>query len=105
MSERLTIHDIARLAGVSTATVSRVLNQKPDVDSLTRERILRIMDEHGDVPDFSAMRLAGNHARKPRLVAPAFPADFLWGAAFDDQWDGRHHIPDKRRVRYLSEHI
>jgi beta-glucosidase len=27
------------------------------------------------------------------------------GASFQDQWDGRNHIPDKRRVRYLSEHI
>ncbi|MFL5691944.1 MAG: LacI family DNA-binding transcriptional regulator, partial [Ktedonobacteraceae bacterium] len=44
MAEKLTIHDIARLAGVSKATVSRVLNQKPDVDPATRERILRIMD-------------------------------------------------------------
>jgi beta-glucosidase len=81
MRERLTIQDIARLAGVSTATVSRVLNQKPDVDPLTRERILHIMDEHGYVPDFSAMRLAGNHARKNRPALPTFPANFLWGAA------------------------
>jgi beta-glucosidase len=27
------------------------------------------------------------------------------GAAFDDQWDGRNHVPDKRRVQYLREHI
>jgi len=32
MAEKLTITDIAHLAGVSTATVSRVLNQKQDVD-------------------------------------------------------------------------
>ncbi|HEY7349824.1 MAG TPA: GH1 family beta-glucosidase [Ktedonobacterales bacterium] len=81
MRERLTIQDIARLAGVSTATVSRVLNQKPDVDPLTRERIARIMDEHGFVPDFSAMRLAGNQGRKSRAAGPVFPASFLWGAA------------------------
>ena len=81
MRERLTIQDIAHLAGVSTATVSRVLNQKPDVDPLTRERILRIMDEHGFVPDFSARRLAGNTIRKSHPAVPAFPANFLWGAA------------------------
>jgi beta-glucosidase len=27
------------------------------------------------------------------------------GASFDDQWDGRSHVPDKRRVSYLSAHI
>ena len=81
MKDRLTIQDIAHLAGVSTATVSRVLNQKPDVDPMTRERILRIMEEQGFVPDFSAMRLAGNQARKTHQAAPIFPANFLWGAA------------------------
>ncbi|HLV98369.1 MAG TPA: GH1 family beta-glucosidase [Ktedonobacterales bacterium] len=81
MRDRLTIQDIARLAGVSTATVSRVLNQKPDVDPATRERILNLMDEYGFVPDFSAMRLASNQGRKSRVAGPAFPASFLWGAA------------------------
>jgi beta-glucosidase len=81
MSERLTIQDIARLAGVSTATVSRVLNQKPDVDPATRERVLRLMDEYGFVPDFSAMRLASNQSRKNHAALSAFPANFLWGAA------------------------
>lgn len=27
------------------------------------------------------------------------------GAAFEDQWNGRGHIPDKRRTRYLRDHI
>ena len=39
MTSKVTIQDIARLAGVSKATVSRVLNHKPDVDPETRERI------------------------------------------------------------------
>ncbi len=81
MKEQLTIRDIAQLAGVSKATVSRVLNQKPDVDPLTRERILHIMEEHGFVPDFAAVRLASHPTQKPRSTFPAFPANFLWGAA------------------------
>ncbi len=79
MSERVTIQDIARLAGVSTATVSRVLNQKPDVDPSTRERVLGVIEEYGFVPDFAATRLASNQGRKSR--AAAFPVNFLWGAA------------------------
>jgi beta-glucosidase len=81
MKERLTIYDIAQLAGVSKATVSRVLNQKPDVDPATRERILQIMEAHGFVPDLSATQLAANTTRKPRVAFPFFPAQFLWGAA------------------------
>ena len=81
MSEKLTIRDIARLAGVSTATVSRVLNQKPDVDPDTRKRILRLMEEQGFIPDLSAVSLASSPLRHKRAAPTAFPADFLWGVA------------------------
>ncbi|WP_084658803.1 LacI family DNA-binding transcriptional regulator [Thermogemmatispora onikobensis] len=71
MSTRMTISDIARLAGVSKATVSRVLNHKPDVDPVTRERILRIMEEHNFVPSVTASGLA---AGKGHLIGVLVPA-------------------------------
>jgi len=78
MAEKLTIKDIARLAGVSKATVSRVLNQKLDVDPATRERILRIMEEQGFVPSITASNLAGGRSRLlgalvPSLTWPLIP--------------------------------
>ncbi len=81
MKEKLTIREIARLAGVSKATVSRVLNKKPDVDEATRERVLRIIEERGFVPDTFAVELAAARPRVMRPAMPSFPADFLWGAA------------------------
>jgi LacI family transcriptional regulator len=44
---RPSIHDIARLAGVSAATVSRVANAHPDVSDETRKRVQHVMHEHG----------------------------------------------------------
>ena len=41
-----TIRDIARIAGVSVTTVSRVLNHRPDVNEATRERVEQIMAEY-----------------------------------------------------------
>ncbi len=70
MADKLTIVDIARLAGVSKATVSRVINQKPDVDPETRERILRIMAEAGFVPSLTATSLAG----RSRLIGVLVPS-------------------------------
>src|SRR5260221_12552187 len=44
---RLTIAEIAAAAGVSVPTVSRVLNQRPDVAPATRERVQRLFAEPG----------------------------------------------------------
>lgn len=52
-----TIKDIARLSGVSTQTISRVINQKPDVSPETRERILEIIKQTGYQPSAVARSL------------------------------------------------
>lgn len=71
MPEKLTIRDIARLAGVSTTTVSRTLNHKPDVDPETRERIMRIINDHRYVPSGTASRLAGGRSRLVGVLVPS----------------------------------
>jgi LacI family transcriptional regulator len=71
MGKKLTIQDIAHLAGVSKATVSRVLNQKQNVDPTTRELILRIMREQGFVPSIAASGLAGGRTRLVGALVPS----------------------------------
>jgi len=44
---RSTIRDIAKRSSVSIATVSRVLNGRPDVSDETRDTVLRLIREHG----------------------------------------------------------
>ncbi len=71
MSNKLTIRDIAQLAGVSTATVSRVLNNKPDVDPATRERVMQVVHEHGFVPSVTASSLAGGRSPLLGVLVPS----------------------------------
>jgi LacI family transcriptional regulator len=52
------IRDIARLAGVSTATVSKVLNNYTEVSDATKTRILKIVEEVGYIPNSSARALS-----------------------------------------------
>lgn len=68
---RATIGDIARRAGTSKATVSRVLNGKPDVDPETRRRIAEIVRELRYVPSSAATGLA--HGR-PNLIGMLVPS-------------------------------
>ena len=53
-----TVHDIARTAGVSLATVDRVLNERPGVRAKTRERVIAAMNTLGYVRDVGAANLA-----------------------------------------------
>src|SRR6185437_12169906 len=55
---RLTITDIAHLAGVSKETVSRVINKAPYVNKKTRARVEAVIAEHGYQPDPQARGLA-----------------------------------------------
>lgn len=79
MTKRLTIQDIARLAGVSHSTVSRVLNKKPDVDAATRERVLRVVAEHGFVPSQAATRLAGGRSQILGVLVPPLSWPYIEG--------------------------
>ncbi len=72
MTKKPTIRDIARLAGVSKSTVSRVLNNSVKVDPVTRERIQRVIAEQGFVPDRTAMQLARGDRQLIGILLPAF---------------------------------
>jgi LacI family transcriptional regulator len=68
-----TIYDVARLAGVSIASVSRVLNDQRNPRQETRDRVLRAVAELGFVPDSAARALSarlkevvGVVVRRPR---------------------------------------
>jgi LacI family transcriptional regulator len=54
--------EIAHLAGVSRATVSRVINDYAYVKPATRERVLRIIEQHSYSPHFSTQILAGKRS-------------------------------------------
>lgn len=68
---RVTIADIARQAGVSKATVSRVLNGKPDVDEVTAQRIRRIVTETGYTPSARAVGLARGRTQIVGVLVPS----------------------------------
>lgn len=51
--------DIARLAGVSRSTVSRVINNYSNVPEATREKVMKIVKEHNYMPNTFARTLAG----------------------------------------------
>lgn len=53
----MTIKDIAKACGVSVSTVSRVLNNRPDVSEPVRKRVLAVVEANGYIPNDSARDL------------------------------------------------
>jgi len=56
------IKDIARIAGVGVSTVSRVINNHPDVKLQTREKVLNVIKENNYIPNNSARNLKKNNS-------------------------------------------
>ena len=59
----INIKDIARISGVGVSTVSRVLNNHPDVKDETRRKILEVMKENNYIPNNSARNLKRNASK------------------------------------------
>ena len=59
----MNIKDIAKLAGGGVSTVSRVLNNHPDVKKETRDKVLEVIKEHNYVPNNSARILKSNNMK------------------------------------------
>lgn len=81
MSERVTMADVAREAGVSLMTVSRVVNHKGDVSPDTRQRILGIIERLGYRPSGIARGLATQRTRTLGLVIPDVANSFFASVA------------------------
>lgn len=73
----VTISDIAREAGVSIKTVSRVINNEPHVRPALRERVDRMMRTLGYSPNIAARRLASNSAFAIGLLFGGAPGEYF----------------------------
>ena len=68
--EQIKIYDIAGAAGVSLATVSRVLNHPDKVKEATRNKVLKIINDKGYKPNANARGLASRHSTTVAVVIP-----------------------------------
>jgi DNA-binding LacI/PurR family transcriptional regulator len=84
---KTTIVDIAKASGVSISTVSRIINDKPDVSEKTRKKVLDVIKEHRFIQQAPWKQLASGKSRFITLHYPQNPArihmmnSFVIGAA------------------------
>ena len=73
----MTIYDIARMSGVTTATVSRVINGKHGISRETRERVISVMRRERYFPSPAASALRKKKTREIGILSPFFIGDFF----------------------------
>jgi DNA-binding LacI/PurR family transcriptional regulator len=90
LKQGVTIADVAKVAGVSVPTVSRILNNKAYVAEETRDRVNEAIKQLGYVPHIQAQRLRGGASRtlalhypveSPHLLSSVVETPYIVGAA------------------------
>src|SRR4051812_27685595 len=92
----VTIEDVARAAGVSAMTVSRVINKEPNVRDETRQNVLETIERMNYSPNTAARNLAAGEATHIGLLysnpSAAYLSQFLVGALQAARKAGCHLI-------------
>lgn len=73
----MNIRDIAKKTGVSSTTVSRVINQSGYVKEETKQKILQVIRESGYVPNAIARSLSMREASSIAVIVPDITNEFF----------------------------
>ena len=75
--EEMTIKDIARLCGVGVSTVSRAINNHPDINPETKSKIMDVIKENGYIPNNSARNLKRTEAKSIAVMVKGMTNPFF----------------------------
>jgi len=100
---RTTLQDVARTAGVSLATVDRVLNRRPGVHSETAERVQQAIDQLKYRPDRFAARLARGHEYRLHFILPTGHNAFMQALDAEVRATSEHLLGE--RVHIAISHV
>ena len=73
----VTLKDIAQCAGVTSATVSMVINNKPNISDATRKKVLKIVKELNYYPNVIARGLATRKSNSIGVIVPNLASSFV----------------------------
>lgn len=79
---KVTIRDVAKVAGVSPATVSRVIGDHPAITEKTQKKVRKAMKEVGYYPNLNARRLASKKAHALGIILPTETDSFYQNPFF-----------------------
>lgn len=77
MNKKVTIYEVAKTAGVAISTVSRVLNNSPNVSETTKAKVQKAINDLSFRPQVSARKLASRQPNMMAIAVPSFTTPFF----------------------------
>jgi len=85
---KVTVNDVAELAGVSPSTVSRVISNNPKISQETRDKVQKCMEELGYYPNAIARSLARSMTGTIGVIMPTRKEDLFLNPFFPEALRG-----------------
>jgi LacI family transcriptional regulator len=102
-----TIKDIARICGVGVSTVSRAINNHPDINNETKEKIMNAIKEHGYVPNDSARNLKRSDAMAIAVLVKGISNPFFTTMikVIENECMKKHYSMELRHVESNEDEV
>jgi LacI family transcriptional regulator len=102
-----TIKDIARICGVGVSTVSRAINNHPDINNETKEKIMNAIKEYGYVPNDSARNLKRSDAKAIAVLVKGISNPFFTNMikVIENECMKKHYSMELRHVESNEDEV
>lgn len=102
-----TIKDIAKICGVGVSTVSRAINDHPDINPETKEKILSTIQEYGYVPNDSARNLKRVDAKAIAVLVKGIANPFFTSmiTVIEQECKKRHYVMELSHIEADEDEV
>lgn len=103
----ITIKDIARICGVGVSTVSRAINNHPDINPDTRKAIMETIEKYGYIPNNSARNLKRTDAKCIAILVKGLTNPFFARMIriIEDAVEKKHYSLVLRHVEFSEDEV
>lgn len=103
----ITIKDIARICGVGVSTVSRAINNHPDINPVTKQAIMDTIEKYGYIPNNSARNLKRTDAKCIAILIKGLTNPFFASMLriVEEEVERKHYSLVLRHVEYFQDEV
>ncbi|MCC8067388.1 MAG: LacI family transcriptional regulator [Clostridiales bacterium] len=98
--EQITIKEIARLCGVGVSTVSRAINNHPDINEETRAKVMAVIHQYNYVPNNSAQNLKRSASDTIAVLIKGISNPF-----FSDMIQVLERETNQKKYSFILQHV